>query len=55
MVDMDKGLLCKLSYVNRISVPVYRGRTPLSHAEIEVRATFTYYSRGVCTESTINM
>lgn len=36
-VDMDKGLLCKLSYINRINVPVYRGRTPLSHAEIEVR------------------
>eukprot|EP00904_Undaria_pinnatifida_P001496 jgi/Undpi1/11347/HiC_scaffold_30.g13644.m1 len=34
-VDMDKGLLCKLSYINRINVPVYRGRTPLSHAEIE--------------------
>lgn len=35
-VDMDKGLLFKLSYINRISMPVYRGRTPLNHAEIEV-------------------
>lgn len=33
---MDKGLLFKLSYINRISMPVYRGRTPLNHAEIEV-------------------
>ncbi|CAM9285200.1 unnamed protein product [Scytosiphon promiscuus] len=34
-VDMDKGLLFKLSYINRISMPVYRGRTPLNMAEIE--------------------
>ncbi|CAM9196738.1 unnamed protein product [Ectocarpus sp. 6 AP-2014] len=34
-VDMDKGLLFKLSYVNRISMPVYRGRTALSREEIE--------------------
>ena len=34
---MDKGLLCKLSYINRISTPVYRGRTALSHAEIKVK------------------
>lgn len=38
-VDMDKGLLFKLSYINRISMPVYRGRTPLNMAEIEVCGT----------------
>lgn len=34
---MEKAFLFKLSYINRISTPVYRGRTPLSEAEIEVR------------------
>lgn len=38
-VDMEKGLLCKLSYINRISMPVYRGRTPLTRQQIEVIGT----------------
>lgn len=40
---MDKGLLFKLSYINRISMPVYRGRTALTRAEIEVCTLVSFF------------
>lgn len=47
-VDMEKGLLFKLSYINRLSTPVLRGRTPLTREEI--KAEYGQYPVRVSTE-----